>query len=128
MLSSLNQSWTIIWKSLLPRTLDFDILSWWKTNGIKYPTLHDIARNILAIPVSTVASESAFSTSGRIVSPLRNRLHSKTVEALMCGRDWLWNEIKGSNSTALSQGYTSDNDVENEGSYTEEVENITLCK
>ncbi|CAL9028787.1 unnamed protein product [Prunus brigantina] len=44
----------------------------------------------------------------------------------MCARDWLWNEIKGSNSTALSQGNTSDNDVENEGSYTEEVENITL--
>ncbi|CAL8177046.1 unnamed protein product [Prunus armeniaca] len=114
-------------ESLLPRTLDFDILSWWRTNGIKYPTLHDISRDILTIPVSTVASESAFSTSGRIVSPHRNQLHSKTVEALMCAQDWLWNEIKGSNSTALFQGYTSDNDVENEGSYTEEVENITLC-
>ncbi|CAL9018174.1 unnamed protein product [Prunus brigantina] len=81
-------------ESLLPRTIDFDILAWWRTNGIKYPTLHDIARDILAIHVSTVASESAFSTSGRIVSPHRNRLHSKIVEALTCTRDWLWNEIK----------------------------------
>ena len=26
-------------KSILPRTLDFDVLSWWKTNSIKYSTL-----------------------------------------------------------------------------------------
>ena len=24
---------------ILPRTSNFDVLSWWKTNGIKYPTL-----------------------------------------------------------------------------------------
>ncbi|CAL8085919.1 unnamed protein product [Prunus armeniaca] len=85
-------------ESLLPRNDDddFDILCWWKSNGIKYPTLHDIARDILAIPVSTVASESCFSTSGRIISPHRSRLHSKTVEALMCARDWLWSEIRES--------------------------------
>ncbi|WOH08801.1 hypothetical protein DCAR_0728249 [Daucus carota subsp. sativus] len=46
------------------RSVEFDILSWWKTNGIKYPTLQAIARDVLAIPVSTVASESDFSTSG----------------------------------------------------------------
>ena len=49
---------------LMPRTMDFDILAWWKSNGPKYPTLQRIARDILAIPVSTVASESSFSTSG----------------------------------------------------------------
>ncbi|KAL0387798.1 UNVERIFIED_CONTAM: Zinc finger BED domain-containing protein RICESLEEPER 2 [Sesamum radiatum] len=26
-------------KSLLPRARDFDILNWWKTNGVKFPTL-----------------------------------------------------------------------------------------
>ena len=25
--------------SILPRTSNFDVLSWWNTNGIKYPTL-----------------------------------------------------------------------------------------
>ncbi|CAL2242251.1 unnamed protein product [Prunus armeniaca] len=64
-------------ESLLPRNDDddFDILCWSKSNGIKYLTLHDIARDILAIPVSTVASESCFSTSGRIINPHRSRLH-----------------------------------------------------
>ncbi|CAL2267097.1 unnamed protein product [Prunus armeniaca] len=65
-------------ESLLPRNDDdddFDILCWWKSNWIKYPTLHDIARDILAILVSTVASESCLSTSGMIISPRRSRLH-----------------------------------------------------
>ena len=72
----------------------FDILLWWKVNGVKYPTLQTIARDILAIPVSTVASESAFSASGRLVSPHRNRLHPKTIEALMCAQSWLSNEVE----------------------------------
>ena len=80
---------------LMPRTLEFDILAWWKSNGPKYPTLQCIARDILAIPVSIITSESAFSTSGRLLSPHRSKLHAKTVEALMCAQNWLWAEIKG---------------------------------
>lgn len=80
---------------VLPRSNNFDILSWWKNHGVKYPNLRLIARDILAIPVSTVASESAFSTSGRLLSPHRSRLSSKTVEALMCSQNWLWAQYKG---------------------------------
>ena len=57
--------------------------------------LYKIVRNILAILVTTVALESAFSTSGRLLSPHRSRLHPKTIEALMCAWSWLWIEIKG---------------------------------
>ena len=63
-------------------------------NGVKYPVLQTIARDILAIPVSTVASKSAFSSSGRLVSPHRNRLHPTMIEALMCAKSWLWSEVK----------------------------------
>ena len=79
----------------MPRTLEFDILAWWKSNRPKYLTLQCIARDILVIPVSTVASESAFRTSGRLLSPHRSKLLAKTVEALMCAQNWLWPEIKG---------------------------------
>ena len=79
----------------LPKDMKLDLLMWWKTNGSKYPTLQRIAKDILAIPVSTVASESAFSTSGRLISPHRSRLHPKTLEALMCAQSWLLNEIRG---------------------------------
>uniref|UniRef100_A0A1S4DMZ5 Zinc finger BED domain-containing protein DAYSLEEPER n=1 Tax=Nicotiana tabacum TaxID=4097 RepID=A0A1S4DMZ5_TOBAC len=86
-------------EEVLPRTPSFDSLSWWKTNGLKFPTLQKIAHDLLAIPISTVASESAFSTSGRLISPHRSRLHPTTLEALMCARTWLWNEINGSCSS-----------------------------
>ncbi|KAL0008664.1 hypothetical protein SO802_010166 [Lithocarpus litseifolius] len=50
-------------EKVAPRTEQFDVLGWWKHNGSKYPTLQRIGRDILAIPMTTVASESAFSTS-----------------------------------------------------------------
>ncbi|KAK2634576.1 hypothetical protein Ddye_029368, partial [Dipteronia dyeriana] len=81
---------------VIPRVENFDILTWWKVNASKYPTLHCIARDILAIHVSTVASESAFSTGGRFVSLHRSMLHPKTVEALMCAQSWLWSEFNDS--------------------------------
>ena len=77
-------------EEVLPRAVDFDILMWWKFNGVKYPTLQAIAKDILAIPVSTVASESAFSTGGQVLSPHHSRLQWTTLEALMCARSWLW--------------------------------------
>ena len=61
----------------------FDVLHFWKLDP-KYPTLKKIVRDVLAIPASTVASESAFSTGGRVLSPHRSSLHFDTVEALMC--------------------------------------------
>ena len=45
----------------------YDILDWWKLNASKYPILSKMARDVLAIHISTVAFESAFSTSGRIL-------------------------------------------------------------
>ena len=74
----------------LPDDENFDILGWWKANGLKYPVMQKIARDFLAIPISTVASESSFSTSGRILTPYRSKLRSDTLEALMCVQDWLW--------------------------------------
>ena len=68
---------------MLPRTPNFDILSWWKGTGVKYPTLQCIVRDILAVPVSTVALKSPFSTNERLLGPHYNRLHPKTLEALM---------------------------------------------
>ena len=50
---------------------------------------------------STIASESAFSTSGRHLSPQQNRVHPKTLEALICTQDWLWKDMEGMNKLLL---------------------------
>jgi hypothetical protein len=44
---------------------------------------------VLESVVSTVASESAFSTGGRVVDPFRSRLDPETVQALICSKDWI---------------------------------------
>jgi hypothetical protein len=52
----------------------------------RYATLRRIAKDIFANHATTVASKSAFSTSGRVLSEHRNRLTFQMLEALMCSQ------------------------------------------
>ncbi|XP_057444605.1 zinc finger BED domain-containing protein RICESLEEPER 2-like [Lotus japonicus] len=67
----------------------FCALEWWRNNSLKYKVLSKMAADILAIPISTVASESTFSAGGRVIDEFRSRLNEKSIEALICGGDWL---------------------------------------
>jgi len=73
----------------VPADAPFDILQYWKTSSTSYPILARMARDILAVPASTVASESAFSSGEKTISDYRSRLTSETVEALICLQDWI---------------------------------------
>ena len=48
-----------------------------------------MAADILAVPISTVASESTFSAGGRVIDEFRSKLNEESIEALICGGDWL---------------------------------------
>ena len=65
-----------------------DLLGWWKDNERQFPVLSQFARDVLLVPVSTVSSESTFSTVGRIIEERRSSLAPEMVEALTCLKDW----------------------------------------
>ncbi|EOA12742.1 hypothetical protein CARUB_v10028251mg [Capsella rubella] len=69
--------------------LPYDVLSWWRCNSSKFPILSELARVILGIQVSSMASESAFSTSGRVLDSYRSSLTPYMVEVLICTQQWL---------------------------------------
>lgn len=77
---------------VFPRNCDFCILNWWKVHTPRYPILSMMARDILAIPVSTLGPDVAFSYRGRVLDQYRSSLTPDTREALICGQDWLRTE------------------------------------
>ncbi|XVF78234.1 hypothetical protein PTKIN_Ptkin14bG0114000 [Pterospermum kingtungense] len=50
-----------------------------------------MACEILSIPITTVASEAAFSVGGRVTDSYCSPLEAETVQMLLCGSDWLRN-------------------------------------
>ncbi|KAL6192068.1 hypothetical protein ACLB2K_038455 [Fragaria x ananassa] len=74
---------------LFPRAEPFNVLNWWKINSAKCPTLARMARDILAVPATTVASEATFSVGGRVIDESRASMLPETVEALVTTKDWL---------------------------------------
>ena len=76
-------------ESIIEEDVSFDVLRWWKLNSQRFPILSRMARDVLAVPISTVTSESAFSTGGRVLDVFRSFLTLKLVEALICTQDWM---------------------------------------
>ncbi|XP_061373411.1 zinc finger BED domain-containing protein RICESLEEPER 2-like [Gastrolobium bilobum] len=76
------------------RKAELNVLKYWEANQFRYPEIAAMARDIFAIPISSVASESAFSVGGRVLDQYRSALKPDTMEALVCTRDWLYGEQK----------------------------------
>ncbi|PHT56684.1 Elongator complex protein 5 [Capsicum baccatum] len=69
-------------------------LEWWRSNGTQYPMLSRLARDILNVPMSTVASENPFSQGRQQLGDNRHSLGSNTMNVLICLRDWIRAEIR----------------------------------
>ncbi|KAI3938561.1 hypothetical protein MKW98_016066, partial [Papaver atlanticum] len=67
----------------------FDILMYWKAQEHRFPVLSRMAGDILSIPISTVASESAFSIGGRVIDRFRSSLLPENAKAVITTRDWV---------------------------------------
>jgi hypothetical protein len=100
-ISALESEWKMwIKEPLAPR--ETDILKYWQGKQYQYPIIAKIARDHLAIPSTSAASESVFSIGGDIVTKARNRLLPSTVRYLLCLRNW----------GIITQAQDSDSDIE----------------
>ena len=68
---------------------NFNILQFWHNVKGVFPILSSMARDIFAVPASTVASESCFSAANRILTDKRTRLGPEIFEALVLVKDWM---------------------------------------
>jgi hypothetical protein len=62
---------------------------WWKINSSKFLILAEVVRDVLAIPITTVVFESAFSIGGCVIDPFWSYLAPKTMEVFICTQNWL---------------------------------------
>ncbi|MBW0528604.1 hypothetical protein O181_068319 [Austropuccinia psidii MF-1] len=71
------------------------VVDYWKIqilNG-QYPNLGRMAFEYLSIPSSSASVERVFSHSGRLRSPTRASLGSRTIAHLTCLKEWLNNDF-----------------------------------
>ncbi|RAL50083.1 hypothetical protein DM860_007757 [Cuscuta australis] len=64
--------------------VEFDVLGWWKRNEHMFSCLGMLARQVLSLPVSTVAVEQEFSAGDNILTDFRSCLSAESLETLVC--------------------------------------------
>ncbi|KAI8572701.1 hypothetical protein RHMOL_Rhmol01G0220200 [Rhododendron molle] len=104
--NSNDPSWSLISKK--------DILQWWRKNERTFPILSIMARDVLTAPVSSVASESAFSTGKRVLDEKRSRLAPDILDCLLCLKDWENAHLGIQTKSAKDElrDYFSDSDID----------------
>ncbi|GJY89217.1 zinc finger BED domain-containing protein RICESLEEPER 2-like protein [Tanacetum coccineum] len=95
----------------------YDVLGFWKSKENQFPVLSRMAMDILSVQASSVASESAFSTSGKLLTIRRTRLTPESLEMCMCLKDHLDAQERKQNTSPLELPL----DVE-EGVFNDEVQ------
>jgi hAT family C-terminal dimerisation region len=78
-----------------------DIPEYWKRNATAYTTLAMMMRDVFAVLVSTVPSESCFSSTNGILTDKHTKLGSKLFEQLVCNKDWIVAESRIQHDTTF---------------------------
>jgi len=63
--------------------MDVDPLAWMRREGVLFPRIQCVARDVLAVPASSASLERLFSRSGLTCTDLRNCLGTDLVEEMM---------------------------------------------
>ena len=90
------------------------VLNYWKRQSTYFPTLPRIARDVLAVPVSSVQSERENSKAKYVITDVRNRMSSPVIQATLCLKFWkpLFSLLEPKLVVLIGE-----NEVDNEGDY-----------
>ena len=69
--------------------VNFKILGWWKDNSNRYQVLSKVDKDVLDVPIFTIASELAFNTWGCIIDPFWISPSPLMVQNCICVQNWL---------------------------------------
>eukprot|EP00267_Zea_mays_P054664 XP_020407920.1 zinc finger BED domain-containing protein RICESLEEPER 2-like [Zea mays] len=89
---------------------NFSLLPYWQQHAHRFPVVSSMAKRFLAVPTSSVSSESTFSTGGRVVDDYRSSLKLSTVQALVCASSWIRGSQHEKTAPILVEG--DDGDIE----------------
>lgn len=95
--------------------VDLDILEFWSGMSKCYPNLANLARDILAIPISTVPSKSVFTIGEKVVSPRRCTLEPDLLEMLISLHDWACPKDERGVSVSAIEACIDDEEEEEDG-------------
>ena len=65
-------------------------LKWWRVNRLHFPAVAEIARALLGVPATSIASERLFSKTGENVTKKRNSLKLAKAEKVIFLMQNLW--------------------------------------
>jgi hypothetical protein len=66
----------------VPKPQCRNVAAFWRAHQSTFPIMSQVARSFLSIPPSSLACERLFSTAGRVVTPLRNRISPKRINIM----------------------------------------------
>lgn len=75
--------------------LNFRVMDYWRLESVRFPNLARMARDYLAIPGTSTASERAFSGGRQLITDFRCRLRGNTITSCMLLKNWIrrWDDM-----------------------------------
>ncbi|KAL6890323.1 hypothetical protein ACP4OV_009086 [Aristida adscensionis] len=93
---------------------DLDVLEFWRGMSKCYPGLASLARDILAIPITTVATKSVFNVGEKVLNRRRGKLSPDLLEMLISLHDWTCPKDRNGIAVSAVEEYYSDDDYDYE--------------